>query len=360
MDFGLLDRDSPATPGVIAPKVTLSFGGDTGGGPGGLVPAIGPFAAGPGPEQGLLSLTVTRGFAPSVDWAELLLTPVPGGADLPALGDIASITLTAGDHSSTFAGSVDSVEHRPDGSARLGIGNGGRILAQARSSTAFADLSPGRIIDTLCSEHGVDSSAGNTGDLIPRYMADAGRSVLDHITLLAASAGMLARFDDENSLELIDDTAAGEEIPLTASDAILDFRLTERAGSGGIRITGAGAGEWAWLRKDPGPLQAETGSPPPLRRTSTPWLRGTGGIESFAEARGRALSRGAGPGRLLLAAWPDAVPGTIVALTGTPLDGPWRVLSSTQRLDPQTGFSNDLAVARADGGAGALGLGGLP
>ncbi len=83
-------------------------------------------------------------------------------------------------------------------------------------------------------------------------------------------------------------------------------------------------------------------------------------MQGFAQARGRALARDAAPGELLLAACPDAQPGAILALSGTAQDGPWRVMSSTLRVDLESGFSNRVTLARADADAGALGLlGGL-
>jgi len=357
MVFGLLDRDAETTPGLTAPGITLSFGG--GGGLGALAPDVGPFGGGPGLETGVLSLELTRGFAPFVDWAEVHLQPPPGADPLPQLGEAGSLGVSLGDRSVTFPCTLDSLEHHSDGSVRLGLGNGARLLAQARVSTAYADTATGDIIAALCAEAGVDTTAGG-GPSLPRYFADGGVSVLDHIARLAASMGRLARFSDQGRLELIDDASAGEEIPVAAGDAILSSRLTERRPAGAIRVTGAGANEWHWLRKDASPNQASGGAAPPLRDSTAPWLRSADAIESFAQARGRASGRDSAPGEMLLAAYPDAQPGVILALSGTARDGPWRILSSTVCINSRSGFSNHVTLARADADAGALGLlGGL-
>ncbi|MDW4498766.1 hypothetical protein R5H30_12290 [Sulfitobacter sp. D35] len=359
MTFGLLDRDTETTPGVTAPRVTLSFGGGGGGALGGLAPDIGPFGASAGLETGVLSLGIARGFAPFVDWAEVHLRPPEGAGPLPTLGEAGTVGISLGDRATSFAGTLDSLEHLSDGSVRLGIGNGARALAQARTSTAFAEMSTGDIIAELCSEAGVDADASG-GPSLPRYFADGGASVLDHVARLAASMGRLARFADDGKLELVDDAGSGEEIPVAAGDAILSARLGERVAAGKVRVTGAGGQDWAWLSKDAAPLQAEGGSGPTIRDVSAPWLRGPDGIEGLAAARGRALARDAAPGELHLAAYPDAQPGMILALSGTALDGPWRVMTSTLRLDTGRGFSNHVTLARADADAGALGLlGGL-
>jgi hypothetical protein len=360
MVFGLLDRDRETTPGLTAPRITLSFGGGDSGGLGGLAPDIGPFGGGAALETGILSLELARGFAPFVDWAEVHLRLPPGADPLPPLGEAGALGITVGARSMAFAFTLDSLEHRSDGTLRLGLGNGARRLAQARVSTAYAEMSAGDVIAELCG--GVDvATTASGGPVLPRYFADGGVSLLDHVARLAASMGRLARVADAGALELVDDTSAGEEIPVAAGDAILRAQLTERAPSGAARVTGAGGDDWAWLRKDAGPIQAEGGTAPPSRDVSAPWLRDADGVGAFAQARGRAFARDAAPGEMLLAAFPDAQPGTILALSGTAMDGPWRVMSSTLRVDPQTGFTNRVSLARADADAGALGLlGGLP
>lgn len=359
MVFGLLDRGSDTTAGVTKPSVTLSFGGGGGGALGGLAPDIGPFSSEAGLEEGILSLEISRGFAPGVDYAELRLMPPAGSGLLPSLGDTGSVSLAVGDRSATFTCQIDQVEHRSDGSIRMGLGNGGRILAQARLAKSFAEMTTGDVISALCSEVGVQTSDISGGENMPRYVVENTKPLLDHIARLAASMGRLARFDEAGKLELVDDASAGEEIVLSAGDAILDSHLAERAASGAMRITGAGANDWAWLRKDGSPLQADAGAAPPSRDSAAPWLRGAGGAQTLADARGRALGRAAGTGRLLLADYPDAVPGRIVTLSDSAMDGDWRVMSTTTRFDAQAGFSHEAHIAREAEGAGALGLGGL-
>lgn len=358
MVFGVLDRGNETTPGVTKPSVSLDFGGGGGGGFGGLAPSIGPFAAAAGLETGLLSLEISRGFAPFVDWAEVLVHP-KDGAEVPGLGDTGTVSLSVGDHTGAFACQVDQVEHRADGSVRLGLGNGGRVLAQARLAKSFTEMAPGDVISALCGEAGVDVGSISGGETMPRYVVETAVSLLDHVALLAQSAGRLAAFNSDGALELIDDASAGEELVLSAGDALLDWQLSERADSGAARVTAAGASDPLWLRKDIGPMQKEAGTANLPRDVSAPWLRSSGGVQSLADARSRAANRAAGMGRLLLAGFPDVLPGRVVTLAGTEMDGEWRVMSSRTVFDAATGFSHEVQVARADSGAGALGLGGL-
>jgi hypothetical protein len=362
MSFGLLDRNSESAPGVIAPRVTLDFsngglGGALGGVVSGFTDTINPLSGAAKLEDGLISLRLVRGFLPTLDWAELHLAPVPGGPALPNLGDSGTITITAGDRSSSYKCNVDTVEHYSDGSARFGLGNGARVLAQARIDTALSDQTPARAIEALCAELDVATALDNAGDTMPRYVVDAGRSVLAHVAQLAASAGRLAYFNAQGKLAFLDDANGGEEIELRAGDAILDARLTERVGGSAPQITGAGATEWAWLRKDVTPNQSGNAANSGRRQTA-PWLRTASGVRTLADAQSRLNARSSAPGRVLLAAYPDAIPGTIVALGGTQLDGPWRVMSSTISFDA-SGYLNELTLAQAEDGASALGIGGF-
>lgn len=357
MVFGVLDRGAETTAGVTQPSVRLDFGGQ-GSGLGGLAPNIGPFGGSVGLETGVLSLDVSRGFAPFVDWAELLVRP-PEGAEVPELGDTGTIHITVADHTGTFACQVDRIEHRSDGTVRLGLGNGGRVLAQARLATSFAEMSPGDVIAALCAEADVDVGNVSGGETMPRYVVDSARALWDHVSDLARSAGRLAGFNADGALELLDDASAGEELLLSAGDALLDWHLSERVSSGAARITGAGASDPHWLRKDIAAMQKEAGNAPPTQEISAPWLRSSGGVQTKADAQGRALSRAAGTGRLMLAGFPDILPGRMVTLSGTDLDGAWRVMSSRTLFNTGTGFSHEVQIAREAAGAGALGLGGL-
>lgn len=350
MVFGLLDRGNETTPGVTAPRVTLSFGAGGGGFLDGLVPDASGSA---GLADGLLSLTLDRGFAPHVDWADIQILP-PDGADLPAIDASGSLTITVGTRSVTFDGTLASITHDIDGTVRLGMTNGSHVLAQSRGSAVFSEQSASDIISALCAEAGVESETSG-GPSLPRYFADGGPSALDHIARLAASMGRLAYVASNGRLTLIDDASPGEEIPIAAGDAIVAAQFTERTRGANVHITGAGAQDWAWLRKDPGPIQAEAGDASFRREKTAPWLRDASAVGDYAQARGRAVGRDAAPGEITLAAYPDAQPGTVLAVSGTAQDGPWRVMRSRLHLSP-AGYRNVVSVAKADADAGALGL----
>ncbi|MEQ1876107.1 MAG: hypothetical protein ABL958_05640, partial [Bdellovibrionia bacterium] len=122
------------------------LGGLAGGPVGGIASAVGLGGGGGGSltlADGLVSLRLTRGMAPDIDMAEILLTVVPGGPDLPAPGDTGSVGVTAGDLSSAFACVVDLRERHADGLVRITATNGGRLMARARVNLSFAEQAQG-------------------------------------------------------------------------------------------------------------------------------------------------------------------------------------------------------------------------
>ncbi|MRX51179.1 hypothetical protein GI374_12110 [Paracoccus sp. S-4012] len=367
MVLGLLDDLVAGQPALTVPKVTITFGaagGGAGGLLGGLAAVVGLAGVGPGLADGLAAMRLHRGVAPDVDWAEMLLAPVPGGPDLPAPGDTGSVEIGAGPSKAGFACTVDLAEPRPDGSLRLTATNGGRLLARARREIAFAERKPGEIVDALCAEAGVESDGGSAGEALPRFVVDEGRSLLDHIARLAETAGRLALFDDAGKLVLVDDTAKAEPVAtLALGAALLDARLARREAVGRVVIDGAGAGErggnaWAWLRKEAGPHRAEAGSGEPGRRHAAPWVRSPDASAALAEAQGRSVARAAAQGRFLAAGVPAITPGALFDVTGTAQDGLWRALTVDLRFDLAAGLVSEIRAAPFVGGGGGL-LGGL-
>jgi hypothetical protein len=365
MISGLLDAGT-APPTLTRPRVTLSFGAGGGGLLGGLAQAAGLASAGEGLEAGLVRLRLHREVAPGVDWAEMIIAPVPGGPDLPEAGDEGTIGLAAEDATSSFSCTIDLVEQRSDGLRRLTASNGGRVLARSRAEISFADRTPGDIIDALAAEAGVTAGVGTAGEKLPRYVADGGRSLLDHVARLAATAGRLAHFGDDGALALVDDAAPGEAVArLLAGANILDMRIAKRAVEGKVVVHGEGAPDqgskaWAWIRKQSAALDAEAGTAPPERRSAAPWARSRGSATDLAGARQRALAREASTGRFLVSAVPQAAPGVVVELSGVEgHDGSWLVTAVDVTFDPARGMVSEIRAAPAGGGSGGSLPGGL-
>jgi hypothetical protein len=245
--------------------------------------------------------------------------------------------------------------------------NGGRVLARSRSEIAFADRTPGDIIDALAGEAEVPAGAGAAGDKLPRYLADGGRSLLDHVARLAATAGRLAYFDDAGALALADDTAPGEAVAqLVAGTNLIDMRIVSRPLDGKVVVHGEGAPDkgstaWAWIRKQSGALDAEAGAAPPERGAGAAWARSRDASAALAGSRQRAQEREAKLGRFLVSAVPQAVPGAWVELSGVEgHDGPWLVLEADLTFDPVRGMMSEIRAAPAGSGGGlASALGGL-
>ncbi|HEU0222821.1 MAG TPA: hypothetical protein VFR34_11515, partial [Paracoccaceae bacterium] len=237
---------------------------------------------------------------------------------------------------------------------------------------AYADQAPGAIIDDLAGGAGASSAAGGAGESLPRYVADGGRSVIEHIARLAATAGRMAFFDDAGELTLVDDQAAGESVAtFRAGETLIDFRITAREGAGSVAVDGAGASdagsgnEWAWLRKEAGPMSASGGEGLPQRRIAAPWVRSPQAAAELAGASLRGQARVAALGRFLVQAAPSVVPGAVFTIAGTGAgEGSWRALAVTLRFDLTNGMVSEILGAPAGAGADLPlglpgGLGGL-
>lgn len=353
----LLSQDSAGA--LTRPTVSLDFsGGGGGGGLGGLASAVG-LGGGGGPAlaDGLVSLRLVRGMAPDIDWAEMLLAPVPGGPDLPAAGDAGSIALTAGDQSAAFACVIDMADQRADGLTRLTASNGGRLLSRARVNLSFAEQDPGAIIDALAAEAGADSAIGSAGETLSSFIADDRRTAWDHVARLALTAGRLAGFDDAGALTLYDDTAGGEAVARFAvGESLIDHRIQSReAAVGALTVDADGSADqggnaWAWLRKDKSPVSATVGSGQPARRLPAPWLRGQPAAQTLADTRLRALNRTVTWGRFVVQAAPQVTPGSLIEIAGTASDGMWLVLRVTLRFNLRAGMISEIEAAPAGGG----------
>lgn len=371
MAFDIPDLLSSDQSTILRPSITLTFGGGgdsggIGGALGDVASAVGLSSAAPGLADRLIALRITRGLAPEVDWAEFFLLP-EGDAPV-APGDAGTIAMAAGDVSSSFACTIDTVEQQGHGLLRVTASNGGRILAQSRVSRSFANQDPGAIIADLARLAGIDTTISAQGASLPRYITDDRRSLHDHIARLAATAGRLAGFDDEGQLVLFDDTATGEAVATFAQgENLLDMRLAQRLPHAGASIIdGAGAADagggnaWAWLRKEVGPMRVSSGDGPPQRRGNAPWLTSAQGVADIAGARSRADGRLGAASRLLVQGAPQVTPGAVIAVKGSQgVDGPYLVTRVVYRFDSPRGLTAEISAAPLGGSGAAAGLGGL-
>ena len=366
----LLDPGSGQPAALARPKAMLTFG--SGGGTGGglldaAASALGVGGNTPGLESALVRLNIRRSVAPGVDWAEMILAQPPGGHAPPAVGDEGTIELEAEDGKAKFSCIIDLVETRPDGLIRLTASNGGRILARRHADLSFADRSPGQIIDALAGEAGIQSSAGDAGEKLPRYVVDRRRSLLDHASRLASTAGKLAFFDDAGALVLFDDGTTGEPAgKLVVGANVLDLRIVKRPGENRTVVLGEGAPDqgrtaWAWLRKNGESAQAQAGEGDAPCMVAAPWAASRAAATALADAHARAMTRETSYGRFIVSALPQAVPGATIELSESDAhDGMWLVLEVDQHFDLAAGLVSEVrAVPIGGAGSGLPSLGDL-
>lgn len=149
----------------------------------------------------LLSLRVELQPAPLLD---VVTARLPALAEPDAaVGDPALLTIDGGEgEAEVFSGTIASMRR---GFAELTITafDGGGTLAAYRPATTYENLTAGTVIESLCADVGVTPGDVEDGPQLAFYVADPGRTALEHVARLARWSGALARFTPGGELEAI-------------------------------------------------------------------------------------------------------------------------------------------------------------
>jgi hypothetical protein len=147
-----------------------------------------------------LDVAVTLQTAPLLDHARIVFpaaAPVDVGPDDPV---VIALDAGAGDGPvAAFTGKVTAVG-RGIRSTTIECSDAGADLAAYRPATTFEQSSASSVIEALCSDVGVEPGAVDAGPTLTAYVADPGRSALDHILRLAGWSGALVTVDGEGRL----------------------------------------------------------------------------------------------------------------------------------------------------------------
>jgi hypothetical protein len=149
----------------------------------------------------LLSLRVELFPAPLLD---VVTARLPALAELDAaVGDPALLTIDGGEgESEVFSGTIASLR-RGFASLTMTAFDGGGTLASYRPATTFENVTAGTVITSLCTDVGVVPGDVEDGPMLAFYVADPGRTALEHVARLARWSGALARFTAGGELEAI-------------------------------------------------------------------------------------------------------------------------------------------------------------
>lgn len=296
---------------------------------------------------------------PGVDHADARL-PVAAEVDAGP-GDEAVLTLDGGEGVATvLTGTVHALVRGVDHTTVRLVGTGGTLAAR-RPGATFEKLSPGDVINALCAEAGVNADVVTAGDTLPAYVADQGRTVAEHVGVLARLAGAVATVSADGTVRVAARPTGQADIALRYGRELADYDVRALAPPTAPRIAvGHGAGTPSApdaLRPTVEPLNGGAADPPDAVWLPTPALRSPAGVQAAGD--GLAAAAAAATVRLRATCWlqPALRPGTLVEVQDLPdhLDaGPWYVTDVRHTVDPHRG-ARTVIVAEA-GGAAAVGL----
>lgn len=367
-DFGT----APA--GVRRPVFSVEAGGGDEGGIGGLAgaaaSALGLGGADDPWRRSVASIRSDAGVAPTVDTLEIVLS---GDSQAPSVtvGDDLTISLGYEDAGpvQVFAGSIDRIRHRIDGTVVVGISNGGADLARLRLNQSYEQQKAGQIVRDLAGRVGIDGGTVEDGTELAFLAVDDRSNAWVHIGELARRCGFVASIGPDGKLGFAPAPAgspvatfnyAVDVLALEVTDAAADLGAVTSLGEGAAGSEGRDA--WAWLIKDVSAVTGSAGSGLPERVFSDGALRSRDAASAAATALAEAAAAGRKVGRLRVPGSPEVTVGSLIEIAGatSPLNGQFVVRRVRHRFEKRAGFTTEMVAVGAEGGGGLLGeLGGL-
>lgn len=300
--------------------------------------------------QQLLKIDLSLAGAPALD---TLSVDLPATASISAdVGDPVALSLNSGESdAAVFAGAIADVERRLDRIVVTALDAGGD-LARYRPAVTYEQVSAGSVVRYLCGDAGVELGEVADGVSLRFYVADPGRTALDHVARVCGWSGAMARVSADNHLEtvVVDSTQAelalkyGREIHLFENrklpSPVSSFTVAGESGVGDTSSPDAFRAVVDFFdgNRPKGPDLKD-------RWRSEPALRTTAGAATAGAALQRAYASGRERGRLTAFLQPKLRPGTVVEVQSLPSgmpSGPLVVYRVRHAIGPRG------AVTRAD------------
>ena len=322
-------------------------------------------------EEQILGLHLRRTRAPGLDRLEVALPLATTFGASP--GDACALDLDGGDAdgpgraATVFTGRITGISRRGRALV-LTAHDGGLALARFRPVGAYEQMGLDEVIETLCSDAGVDVAVDLDAPTLALYAANGAATAMQEVARLAALGGGAAAFDGEGVLHVTADGGPDTELALRYGRELLDIRIDEDLQpEDAITLMGEGAGaptapEARWLATD-----FLGGSAPQAgiaaRRKAAPELRDSADTEAAGAALAAARSAAARP--IWLKSWllPQLAPGMRLEIADLPdplsLED-CRITQVVSRLEPGGAAETRVWARGRPSEGGLLGLiGGL-
>ncbi len=307
---------------------------------------------------------VSLGLAPRAGSTRVTLSPHVRVDAEP--GDDASLLLH-GERADveTFSGVVVAVDRDLDRTTVTLVDALGR-LARSRPGTTFEQQTAAAIIAALADEEGIPTGSIEADTELLSYVADQGRTALEHTARLAGWAGAWASSAPDGGLTVAPLPTGPAERALRYGREIAALRVRRRETDADVVWAGSGpagnvAAPDAHVHTTTVLPDGAPGPAPRTRRVPAPALRTPA---AATDAIAAAATRNSGA-RLVATCWlqPEIRPGASIEIADAPQPdslGPWFVTSVTHQLGPGPRGVTRIEADRLDQGGGLLDdLGGL-
>lgn len=313
------------------------------------------------------------------------LAPLPGIGSFRAVfpanvrlsasaGDDATLDLDGGEGAQRVLTGTVRIVRRGVHQTDVIAADAAFALAELRPATTYRNQSADDVIQALASDAGITVNAG-VGLSMAAYVADQRRSAAQHIAMLAALGGAMARVNGDGELEVNRPAGLMPDLAMKYGREIVTCEISTGAEPSAKRIrTGSGPAGSAMapnaLRPTKGPLPSGASDPgggaiwTPSAILRTPTAAATAGAAADLAAASAAT-------RIRATAFlvPALRPGVVVDiqdLPGTMSGGPWMLTRVTHTLDAREGGRTEFEGEQASSldlaalaGAALSAIGGL-
>jgi hypothetical protein len=309
---------------------------------------------------GIAAIRITLAIGPGVGSARI---SIPRDLRVDAKpGDDVTIALTgeSREEVTAFTGSVSAVHRALDQTVVL-CGDACAALAAIRTGSTFEQQDARAIANALAREAGVGTGTVDLDLDLACYVADQGRTALEHLTVLAGWSGAFVTAAADGTVVVRKFPSPPADTALRYGREIAELGLTANASAAEVIWTGNGP---AGNGSDPRAQLQSTGTLPdgaagPAARTirvAAPALR----TPSVTASANQAYASHNGAARLTAKCWlvPGLRAGTAVEIADAPTPestGPWLVTRVVHTVGPgPAGRTTFDAVSMATAGGGGL------
>ncbi|MBV1878727.1 MAG: hypothetical protein KUG79_13885 [Pseudomonadales bacterium] len=317
-------------------------------------------------QRSLMHITSQSFLAPRVDQATITLAD-DGQSPPVNVGDSGELQLGYEDDQlyAVFKGNIIGIKRGIDGKATVKVGNAAHTLSQQRINQSFEQLSAGEIIKTLAGSVDVETDTVESGIDLPFYVLDDGRSLYQHIALLAEKSGYIAFVNQANKLNFMPMVAAGITKSFTYGVDLIQVRVVNTATRiDSVTMVGAGAAgsqgaeTWSWLVKDPQSISATAGdlsdANSKSRLVSDPVLRSVDAVQQAAVGKLLFANQQCTKAKLTVVGAADVNAGSRIEIAAAPqvaCNGAAIVESAQHHYSKLQGFITELVVMMETAGS---------